>query len=42
MTDDTPEPPPLKDARQNPWYVLMTVAGEQPEDADHWRDERNL
>jgi hypothetical protein len=26
---ETQETPALKDASQNPWYVLMTVAGEQ-------------
>ncbi|MEM0988871.1 MAG: pentapeptide repeat-containing protein [Pseudomonadota bacterium] len=30
MTENTSDKPELNDARQNPWYVLMTVAGEQP------------
>ncbi|MEM7743425.1 MAG: pentapeptide repeat-containing protein [Pseudomonadota bacterium] len=41
-TPDSPEKPELKDARQNPWYVLMTVAGEQPADASWFHYDEYL
>jgi uncharacterized protein YjbI with pentapeptide repeats len=37
MTDPSPEKPKLTPANQNPWYILMTLHGEQPEGAT-WRD----
>ncbi|MFK7942674.1 MAG: pentapeptide repeat-containing protein [Paracoccaceae bacterium] len=44
MTDDanTPEKPALKDASTNPWYVLMTVAGEQPDEGRPWAYDEDL
>ncbi|MEM6624380.1 MAG: pentapeptide repeat-containing protein [Pseudomonadota bacterium] len=41
-TDQDAETPELADASQNPWYVLMTVAGEQEEDASPWDYDENL
>jgi len=40
MTDDRPDPAPdtpaVRPAGENPWYVLMTVAGEQDGDQTDW------
>lgn len=41
MTDDTPKPE-LTPANQNPWYILMTLHGEQPEGATGWNYDEEL
>jgi uncharacterized protein YjbI with pentapeptide repeats len=42
MTDPSPEQPKLTPANQNPWYILMTLHGEQPEGAGAWDFDKEL
>ena len=42
MTDPSPEQPKLTPANQNPWYILMTLHGEQPEGAGALRMDEAL
>ena len=42
MTTPSPEQPKLTPANRNPWYILMTLHGEQPEGAEAWRYDEVL